>query len=98
MEKYFRIPDEIMKARQAKKIKVSSVVLYSYYCLLYDLYQKDGWFYYSTKATMSKTNFKRSTLFACKKELILNGFIKQNKNNQIKVVHLWKKDHETPRI
>jgi len=98
MEKYFRVPDEIMLARQKKKITVSSVVLYSYYCLLYDLFQNEGWFYYSTKALMSKTNFKRSTLFNCKKELIKYGFIKQNKHKYIRVNHLWKKDYETSRI
>ncbi len=98
MEKYFRIPDEIMIARQKKKVKVSSVVLYSYYCLLYDLYQQDGWFYYSTKALLSKTNFKRATLFNCKKELIKKGFIEQNKQKQIRVSHLWNKENETTRI
>ena len=85
----FFVPDIIFKLRSKRVIKVSSFILYTHLCCLYNKCNKNNkYFYVSSKTLIDVTNFKRSTVFSCKKELREKGLISTKNKGYIKINHL----------
>lgn len=88
-DEQFNFNDEMFKLKAKRLITASAAVLYNYYAILYYTYGKIEWYYISTKALVSYTNIKRSTIFNCNKQLIKYGLIEKDKRGYIKLKYYW---------